>query len=698
MTFKPDAPSRPEVCPEVRLGSQLFINREDSPEQVRGWVRQMGDCGLKLIRLFVFWDMVEPAPGEWRWEVFDAAFEEAATCGLKIVPTLYPSTTPGWRQQLKNNQEVWFPEEDALWQEGLDSVRRVGERWKAHPALDSWILMNEPGYRPPHTPGVERCLQRFLERHYGSIEALNAQYYPQFERFDQLCIRHLAEQQGGPVPALIGRIDWHRFAVDYLMGKLREIRDVIRAIDPTHPVHLNPHMVTQEMSDSGQSIWREGESVDFLGCSAHIAWHSLRFPRARIPQSVGMFCALMRSATRQPDGHFWVSELQGGMALVSGLQAWAPGAIDIRSLLWESVGRGAKAVVYWCFNTRRDGIEAGEWSLLDFEGGVDTPRLRETAAVAETLQRHAALLTAARPPQLKVRILHSEASSLVAFTGGIGEDKSDPRNKQQVMDAIAGAFMLFDDLGVPVDFLDEPRLREGDWMAETELLVLPGCVALEDGTLEKVRDFVAGGGRVVADDFLGWKDANGRVDHGRGELIREIFGTTVRDVEIFEPAGPDERATVDAGWGGWLFRALFRSGEQAEVVETWQDGPPAVLRNRSEKGEATWIGSRFFQRYFVHQEDAARDWLSETLKVIDRADEPLQVDPTGPEVRMLPLELPEGRLYVLINSGSARRLRFTLTDGARAEILDGKALESGDALELEADAVRLIHCSKFIIE
>ncbi len=62
---------------QVCLGSQLYINRFDTPEQVRNWVSGMAESGLKLMRLFVLWDLTEPRQGEWDWAAYDAAFDAA---------------------------------------------------------------------------------------------------------------------------------------------------------------------------------------------------------------------------------------------------------------------------------------------------------------------------------------------------------------------------------------------------------------------------------------------------------------------------------------------------------------------------------------------------------------------------------------------------------------------------------------------
>jgi hypothetical protein len=62
----------------------LFINRTDSPKQARVWVDQMDAVGLKVIRLFMLWDLVEPRKDQWTWEVFDAVFDQAAINNMGV--------------------------------------------------------------------------------------------------------------------------------------------------------------------------------------------------------------------------------------------------------------------------------------------------------------------------------------------------------------------------------------------------------------------------------------------------------------------------------------------------------------------------------------------------------------------------------------------------------------------------------------
>ena len=44
----------------------------------------MEAVGLKVIRLFMLWDLVEPRKDQWTWEVFDAVFDQAAINNMGV--------------------------------------------------------------------------------------------------------------------------------------------------------------------------------------------------------------------------------------------------------------------------------------------------------------------------------------------------------------------------------------------------------------------------------------------------------------------------------------------------------------------------------------------------------------------------------------------------------------------------------------
>ena len=652
--------------PLTRIGSQLYVNRDDTPEQVRRWVAQMADAGLSLVRLFLLWDHLEPRRGQWTWESYDAAFDEAAGRGLGVVPTLMSVSPPGWMRLTGNSQSVADLEDPEFLARSEDYIRRVVGRYGAHPALHSWIVWNEASRGVPRN---ERTLARYREfqaaRHGGDIARYNRRVYGQCESFADL----ERGPTGGELAGFSGyaaRLDWMHFAVDEMIGHLARIRDIIRELDTTHPIHVNPHAVTRCMAGAGQSIWREGRTLDFLGCSAHPVWHSTRFPRARWPRSIGLFADLMRGAGRHPDDLFWVSELQGGPTFFSGQLIDCPDEADIRAWLWESLGSGAGAVVYWCFNARTDGGEAGEWSLLA-QNGRPSRRLRATTAVIKRLARHQDVFAQARPGPQPIKLLYSEESALLANVEGSGSDEpGNPRSPEAFYDALSGAYLLLADLGHAPGFVDEIDVRSGLDPDVTPVIVLPSCTALALETLEALQKYVQCGGTLLADGFTAWKTPDGALDPAYPDQVAALFGAHVVDQT---PPRPGERLTGDFGpLNAWFSRIDFDLGPASVAAARWDNGDVAATVAQVGQGRAIRLGTHLFHAYFVSPDAYARAWIKSVLP--DAALPPLSLDAEDLFLRLRLLEHPEGLVVVLSNEGPAGTVLATPQPGYTLEPLE----------------------------
>ena len=213
--------------------------------------------------------------------------------------------------------------------------------------------------------------------------------------------------------------------------------------------------------------------------------------RDRLHQAVGLFADLAGSANKHPDGRFWVSELQSGPTLLSGVFPYEPSAADIRLWTWQSIASGAKAVVYWCFNSRRFGVEAGEWGLLDLRSNP-TARLDAARETAETLARHDLLFAGSRPPAPDVYILWPRLSMLLGWRAGEGMDAKNPRNRNMAADAACGAYLMCSDLGLQPVFVTED-LRERR-MPQGAVLIAAGAHALEPQDTEALLRHAEQGG------------------------------------------------------------------------------------------------------------------------------------------------------------------------------------------------------------
>lgn len=634
----------------IRFGSQLFVNPEDTPDTLRPCIATLADTGFTLIRLFLPWSQLEPKPGEYRWSPFDEVFDAAHARGLKIVATLMASSPPGWMHLTHGLQEAANLDEPEFFARSLAHLRTVVEHYRAHPALDSWILWNEPGRRlDPSHPATLRRFGEYLERTYaGDLAAYNATHFQPADSFAQ---PRLPPFRDGGFGSHRVRAEWLAFTVENLRAALATIAAEVRRLDPDHPIHLNPHRVSQCLAEDGQSIWQEAALVDFMGCSAHPAWHSTRFPRDRYPDSIAMFADLMRSCTPRADGYFWVTELQGGTTLLSGFEPLLASPGETRVWLWEALAAGAKAVVYWCAHGRTDGYEAGEWDLLDHQGHA-SPQLRAAGEVIAAARPWLARLAAARPPAPDVGILISEPAQWLDLIEGADCDPRNPRNRQKGADGVCGAYLLAASLSLETEFYDLARLGRTPPGSLPPVLLAPGLAVADAATIAHLERFVSAGGLLIGDGLFAWKDASGRLARELWPAADALWGATC---QAYEALGDAPRVALRGGTAltGWFLRARLAPHEGTGIDGHWTDGTPAITRRRVGRGEACRVGTTLFQRELAQPEAATARWFETLIRGrLPSAPRPVR---HAPGVRLRRLRVGDEPLVIAINTTTRDR-------------------------------------------
>lgn len=633
-----------DLNPSVLLGSQYYVNTGDDPQHIRAGIAAMASAGLKLVRIFLQWTQVEPRQGQWDWSQYDALFDAAAEGGIGVIVTLTAIHPPGWMKISFGPQDQGPLDDPAYWERARDYILRVVARYGSHPAMHSWILNNEPQLFLSQDEVVLRRFQKFVEQRYGGdIENLNRRSFQQLDSFAEVSF---AGTEGG-FSAYTGRLNWLNFMVYRLQEILSDIKEIIRASGDRHPIHVNPHGLVNDMYRQGQSIWAEGRLVDFMGCSAHPSWHSTRFLPERLHQSVALFADLMRGATRAQKRYFWVTELQGGTNIYSGLTYLGPSGEDLRSWVWESIAAGAKGIVFWCFNYRIQGYEGGEWSLVD-QQNRPSRRLAEVSEIAAFLERHQVTFAASQPVRAPVALLFSEATWKLGNVEGQGQDPEYPRNALMGADALTGAWMACADAGLSVDVLDEIDLQNG-LASAYPILIVPGCTALENTSLPALQAYVAQGGTLLADGLCGYKEPGGWLREVATNPLNNLFGVSMADIQ----AVPECKSGATLGelpLPVWFLKVALETQPEVQVLARFDesDPRPALTVATRGKGRAIRIGTAFFQHYFRHPAPSAFAGLRGLLPL---PAEPVKLLNPSSHLRLRRLALPDGELLLVLNAG-----------------------------------------------
>lgn len=566
-----------------RIGAQFFINPDDSFEDTQKHFQLMKQYGIRLVRLFVLWEHIEPKQGEWDFSRYDAVYDLAFEYGIKIVSTLTCEDPPQWFCE-----KPFYHHYSNLYDERLKEllaiyIDKLVSRYHKHKAHYAWILMNEPEVMVNFEQSTMKQFSSWLKQKYTTIECFNERWYRHYNSFDEVSIN--AEDCAEYWQCFQAFIDWNNFLKHSLIVQLNWIKDKVQAIDNTSPIHLNPKGFYGNLAPVGQDYWKEGEICDILGASIHPAWKFVWFDRDEYGVAFSFCVDIIRSASYKKS--FWVTELQSGPTLMTGIQPCTPNEKELSAWVWDAIGAGAKSVVYWMWHPRTFGQEAGEWGIVTADHKM-SKRLKASSAITNVIEGNAELFKSATPVKARVAIFYNHASEILSLIEG-----SPLYRMQEVpIQSLVGVYKALTANSVAVDFISADQIRDNQ-LTRYDMLYLPYSYALDCDLQEEIAEFVTNGGKLWAEAPCGWKDSNGYIH--RHKVLDEVFG-----IETLEYCGcsMEDESTMP-----YLCQAEINL-TTATVVEKFSNDTPAVISNKYGKGEAIFVSSVASLGYFSRKEQA----------------------------------------------------------------------------------------------
>ena len=411
------------------------------------------------------------------------------------------------------------------------------------------------------------------------------------------------------------------------------------------------------MPGGGRDLWRLKPTVHFLGTSIHASHMFGLFAREDFGMAYGFCCDVLRSASAPAP--WWVTELQAGPTVFTGTRHLNPTAGEITRWLWDGIGNGARAIVFWLWHPRTEGHEAGEWGLAGPQG-EPTDRSRAAQAVARALREHENFFATAKPISARTAILYDRDAMIL-------QTVEDRQPMDAVMHSLIGCYRALHRAHVAVDFLDTSELEAGA-ARRYQVLYLPNCYALSAKSVAAIREFVSGGGTVWADGLVAWKDEQGVTRQFPPGPLSDVFGFTLEDIQaVAEPfalSGTGDRA-------GELWRCLIPASS-AKTLLKGADGRPTALEHSFGKGRALYYGTAVTLSYLHRADQRAGDWIAAPALAASH-DLPIRLTEGPPLLSFRALRTPDQSAAVLNNWGAAGRatVRFPASTRSVLDILSG---------------------------
>lgn len=447
------------------IGAQVFVEPGQSVEKTEGWFRTLEECGMTSCRIRLF-EAYDPA-------LFDRALDCAEKHHIGVWLTFFPETEKtdigGWK----------FPGDDAQKASFERFVEASVLRYKDHPALRGWVLINEPGIGGiPNTP--------YAAAAYGRWQAENPD--PEYT------------EEGYPV---LMTLKESRFIRDFNTDFLAWTASLVRKHDTVHDIHVNPHAVYDNFAQYDFPQYRQ--FLTSLGGSAHPAWHFGYFPREEYTLAMLLQSEILRSGAGPLP--WFMTEIQGGNNTYSGVNALCPTPEEITQWLWAVVGCEGKGGIFWMLNPRSSGIEAGEWAMVDFQG-KPTERLLAAGKVAGVLNARPEVFSEAREIPSGIDIVYVKESAWAEKLMTRDDDPLEARRPGAGVKSMAACFRALTERGLNVGIksFDEYDFSGSDYSGKT--IILTQQIAVPLACRKTLRDFVAKGGTLVVEGLSGFFDEN----------------------------------------------------------------------------------------------------------------------------------------------------------------------------------------------
>lgn len=620
-------------------------NPDQWPEEV--WdedVRLMQKAGVNMVSVAIFsWAKIEPEEGKYDFDWLDRIIDKLGKAGVAVDLATATASPPLWLTA-KHPEMLWedyrgdvcwpgarqhYRPTSAIYREyALGLIHKIVERYRDNPYVVAWHINNEYGChnRFDYSEDAARAFQDWCRERYGTIEAVNEAWGTAF------WAQHMNDFNEIIPPRFIGDgnfmnpgklLDWKRFSSDALLDLYRAERDLVAELDPTRPQTTN-FMVSAGGTNLDYDKW--GYDVDFASDDPYFTPGEQHF------DELAYSASLMDGISRK--NPWWLMEHSTSAV------NWRP--INYRcepgELVRDSLAHlalGANAICYFQWRQSKAGAEKWHSAMVP-HAGEDSQIFRDVCELGADLNR------LADEGVLDTKVVKSKVAVVFDYESQWATEHTATPSQQvrHTYEPLAW-FRALADNGVTADVVPV----RGPWDTY-EAAVLPSLYILSEENSQRVRDYVANGGKLFVTYYTGLSDER---DHiwlgGYPGSIRDVVGVRI---EEHAPMGDDfpgamDHLDLDNGTVAHDIADVITSvADTARVLarfkaDKWTgfDKAPAITVNEYGDGRAAYVGARLGREGLAASMPELFEAMGLTMPQADDRGEVLRVeraDETGDTV------------------------------------------------------------------
>jgi len=506
----------PEYWPETRWDEDIRLMRE---------------AHINLVRVGEFaWNAMEPQEGVFTLDWLHRLVQKMDTAGINVMLCTPTATPPAWltdqypdtllvredgSRAMHGRRRHYCPTHPTFRAHSRRITEALSRAFNGYANVPVWQIDNElgPEFACCHCEHCQAQFRVWLQRRYGTLEALNAQWATRF--WSMTFTEWSQVRLGQPDFYSATLLDSRRFFSSTFVDFAVEQATIIRH---HHPAAL--------VTTNGMGPLFDPINYYELFAQLDVAPDDLYFDIATMD---GDAMALDIYRNYKPGKAFWINETGSGALSADKV----PTGGQLRAWAFDALARGCEAYTIFRWRTCLSGQEQELQGVLEYSG---TPRRRYQAVQAlftelDALWPHFAH---APLPQPRVAMLHN-------YDVLWGYLSSRINGHVQYVQTFQEVYKAFYDRNVLVDVL--PPERD---FANYQLVVLPSLMMVDADLAVRLRAFVAAGGTVLSLPQLACRDQNDNYLPACAPVgLADLFGLRVEGgMYLTNYTGPDQALWV----------------------------------------------------------------------------------------------------------------------------------------------------------
>ena len=618
-----EAQENPLPNPVFPFGA-VYFRKSNPPEQ--DWERDhktAAQMGVNIFRHWFMWASIENSPGRYDWRDYDRMVELEGQNHIKVVIAEIINGAPEWMwdkyphaRHVGSDGSESFPSvggssatgsaplcldnEDVLGEAGKFLTALV-ERYRDKPATLGYDVWNEGGTQECFCRATQAKFREWLKAKYGTLDALGRAWH-RYSLGDWESV-HPPRGTGGYPDSL----DWLAFRRDDAIRLLRWRTELIRRLDKRNKITAHSTGLLTEIE------WRTAANVDSYGYT----WVASR--HGNDPWMQFQAVDVVRAGSRGKP--FWHAEATGGPLWMQPQVINRPledgrssDEKDVRVWSLIDMTAGTTGILFTRWRPLLDGPLFGAFGPMGMDGSV-TPQAEMASKLARWTNSHPDIWKS-RPVRGDVGIVFVQESddfSVVQGGGGAGPGAggraaAGAGGGANYVQSAQGAYQAFFDSNIQADFVGINDI------GEYPMIYLPYPGMLRQATADKLRDYVAKGGKLVSEGCPGYFGDSGTVGVVQPNLgLDQVFGARESYVQ-FTPDLLGKLTLTVRGTevGGQYFLQEYKlAGGQA--AGQYANGHIAAVEHNFGSGKTLLIGTFPGGGYYRNHAAGTRDFFAGLL-------------------------------------------------------------------------------------